>query len=296
MWALHNYPDFNDFFAISRNLGFQKIELNHQIDSKMLSQVNLDHYQFSSIHEPCPADISTKELVERDWLVSAVKEDCRNLGVKAVKKSIDLAHQLDVPIVVIHCGTVPVSHNFESKLRMQFNAGEIQSDEYLQVKSQIEQSRKDLVGARMPAVKKSLNQLLEYASQFKVKLGLENRYHYMDIPSIDEMADLLSLADASHLGFIYDVGHAQALDRLGFYRHEEWLMRFSSRMIGCHLHDVLGLIDHYAPGLGEIEFKFISKYLPNDAFRTFEMLPGNTLAQVRDGIQKLVEAGCIQYL
>jgi hypothetical protein len=87
MWPLKNYPDLNDFFIVSKRLGFQKIELNHQIDSAMLSRVNFDHYQLSSIHEPCPADIPTKELVERDWLISSCDEDSRRCGVEAVKRA-----------------------------------------------------------------------------------------------------------------------------------------------------------------------------------------------------------------
>ena len=93
-----------------------------------------------------------------------------------------------------------------------------------------------------------------YAGRFGIRLGLENRYHYMDIPTPDELEQLLELAGPDRLGFIYDVGHAQALDRLGFFPHEEWLKRFASRMIGAHLHDVIGVNDHHAPGLGEIDF------------------------------------------
>jgi len=296
MWALKNYPDLNDFFEVSRHLGFQKIELNHQIDSTMLSRVNLDHYQFSSVHEPCPADISTKELVDRDWLISSQNEDFRKQGVEAVRKSIFLAHELGASTVVIHCGNVTSNMSLESKLRALFEAGETESDQFFEIKSEYVQNRKDLVSPRLQAVKRSLNELIKYGVQIQVKLGLENRYHYMDIPSLEEMAELLNLADSSQLGFIYDVGHAQSLDRLGFYPHEDWLKRYSSRILGCHLHDVIGVTDHYAPGLGEIDFKIIAKYLPENAFRTLEMLPGNTLAQVKYGLKYLVETGCIKYL
>jgi sugar phosphate isomerase/epimerase len=296
MWAIYNYPDLNDFFTVSRQLGFQKIELNHQIDSAMLASVNFDHYQFSSIHEPCPADIANKELVDRDWLISAQDEDSRNRGVAAVKKSILLAHELDAPTVVIHCGNVTTDMSYETKLRLLFNAGKTQSDEYFYIKSQCIQKRNDLAGPRIQAVKKSLVELIEYADQYSVKLGLENRYHYMDIPTIDEMDDLLWLADSDRLGFIYDVGHAQALDRLGFFPHRNWLGRFSTRIFGSHLHDVIGVADHYAPGLGEVDFKYISNQLPENSFRTFELQPGNTLAQVKQGVDLLVKAGCIKYL
>ena len=108
-------PDLNDFFQVSRQLGFQKIELNHQVNSEMLSRVTLDHYQFSSVHEPCPADISTRDLVDRDWLISSQNETCRMHGVQAVKQSINLACKLGAPVVVIHCGNVTPDMSYESQ-------------------------------------------------------------------------------------------------------------------------------------------------------------------------------------
>jgi hypothetical protein len=48
--------------------------------------------------------------------------------------------------------------------------------------------------------------------------------------------------------------------------------------------------------MGEIDFFRIASYLPENSFRTFELLPGNTIAQVMDGLKYLIEAGCIKYL
>ncbi len=296
MWALNNYPDLNEFFSISRQLGFQQVELNHQIDSAMLAGIELDHYSFSSIHEPCPADISVKKLLDRDWIISSIDETSRRHGVEAIKNSIQLAHKLGAPVVVIHCGIIPVKVNHEGRLRVLFNCGEDQSEEYIEIKKQFIKLRESLIAHRLESVKKSIKELLEYAAPLNIKLGLENRYHYLDIPSMNEMGELLGLANESQLGFIYDVGHAQALDSLGFYPHEEWLKRYSSRMFGCHLHDVIGITDHYAPGLGTIDFKMIANYLAENAFRTVEVLPGNTLAQVKNGLSRLVDTGCIRYL
>ena len=260
----------------------------------MLKHVNFDHYQFSSIHEPCPADIPTKDLVKRDWMISSENEYARLQGVQAVKQSIHLANTLGAPVVVIHCGNVSTDMSFENQLRSLFKSGETQSLEYQEIKSQIVQSRLRQVGPRLQAVKNSLSELIELANKFNVKLGLENRYHYMDIPILDEMEELLQLADSSRLGFIYDVGHAQALGRLGFFPPMEWLERYSKRIFGSHLHDVIGLNDHLAPGLGEVDFNAIAHYLPLDSFRTLELLPGNTLAQVLGGVAHLVEAGCLK--
>jgi hypothetical protein len=43
MWAINNFPDLNQFVQVSKSLGFEGIELNHQVNSDMLSRVNWDH-------------------------------------------------------------------------------------------------------------------------------------------------------------------------------------------------------------------------------------------------------------
>ena len=294
MWAKKNYPKLSDFFEGARRLGFSKIELNHQIDSAMLVDIDMSQYQFSSVHEPCPSDISTEELKRQDWLMSSPDEDKRKRGVNAIKRSIDLAHQLNVSVVVVHCGMVSADLSAEKELRKLFEAGKTESDEYLEQKQNMTKRRADLIGPCFEAVKKSLLELLDYAAPFRIRLGLENRYHYFDIPSPDEMGELLALAGTEQLGFIYDVGHAQAMDRLGFYPHEDWLRRYATRMIETHLHDVVGVVDHHAPGLGEVDFDMVASYLPEDAIRTFELQATNSPEQVKAGLKYLVEHGCVK--
>jgi len=137
---------------------------------------------------------------------------------------------------------------------------------------------------------------LDFASRFEVRLGLENRYHLFDIPTQDEMAALLSLSEPEQLGFVYDVGHAMAMDRLGFYPNEMWLKRFGGRILGAHLHDVIGISDHYGPGLGEVDFRMVAGYLPKDAFRTIEVMSFNTPEQVKTGLKILVDTGCVNLI
>jgi sugar phosphate isomerase/epimerase len=84
------------------------------------------------------------------------------------------------------------------------------------------------------------------------------------------------------------------MDRLGFYPHEGWLQRYASRIIETHLHDVIGVNDHYAPGLGEVDFDMIASYLPDDAIRTFELQMTNSPEQVKAGLKYLVEHGCVK--
>ena len=293
MWATKTLPTLTDFFEFARRAGFSRIELNHKVTSAMLEGIDLSRYQISSVHEPCPADISADELKKRGWLISSTKEENRREGVKAIQRSIDLARQLKASIVVVHAGHVHSNTGPEKKLRAVIASGRRESDEYSEIHGQMIQARAESE-AGFESVQKSILELLAYAEGSGVRLGIENRYHYMEFPSPDELEILLSLAEPDRIGFLYDVGHAQTLDALGFYPHEEWLKRFGSRIIGTHLHDVVGTTDHYAPGLGIIDFDMVASYLPEDALRTCEFQAFNTPEQVKAGLKVLIERGCIK--
>jgi HAD superfamily hydrolase (TIGR01549 family) len=293
MWAIKNFPNLSDFFEAAERIGFAAFELNHQIDSVMLAGNHLNRYVFSSVHEPCPSDISTELLKDRDWLISSGNEEKRKRGVEVIKRSIDLAHQLGARIVVSHAGIVPGITDNENQLRKMYQSGLMETDEYKQVKKSMIDSRASLAKLHFEAVKKSLKELLAYAGKYNISLGIENRYHYFEIPSIDEMGELLNMGTPDQIGFIYDVGHAVVMERLGFFLHEEWLRRYAERMLECHLHDVRGIVDHFAPGLGEVDFKMVASYLPENIYRVFEVQNWNTYQQLKDGLVYLDEKGAI---
>ena len=294
LWAPKNSPRLPEFLQSALQMGFTHVELNHHINSSMLSGLDLSQWPLSSLHEPCPADVPVEELKARDWLVSATKEEHRQHGVEAIKRSIDLAARLGLRLIVVHAGMVSTDTTLEQQLRTLFKAGRAGNQEYRDVQRELTEVRGRRVPACLDAVRRSLQVLLDYAAPFGVRLGLENRYHYYDIPSLDEIGELLAMADASRLGFVYDVGHAQHLDRLGFYAHEDWLRRYSSRIVEVHLHDVKGVDDHLAPGLGEVDFDMVAHYLPSEAIRTVELQPVNSAEQVRAGLRYLATHGCLQ--
>ena len=117
----------------------------------------------------------------------------------------------------------------------------------------------------MRSVRRSLLELAEHAAQRGVRLGLENRLRYHDIPLPDELDELLDLGLGDVVGYWHDIGHAQVLEHLGFQTHEEWLRRFAGpegRLIGVHLHDVVGVTDHLAAGLGQVDWEMVAGYFP----------------------------------
>jgi len=296
MWAMRNFVGLEDFFESARRLGFSGIELNHQVTPAMLDGIDLSRYTFSSVHEPCPAAVSTDELKNRDWLISSTDEEKRRLGVEAIAVSIRLAAEQGARGVVIHAGTVVGDWSDEKRLKTMFYAGLAGTPEFESVRQRLAAARAASARPHVDAVKRSLVELLAVAIPLGVKLGLENRYHYQEIPLLDELEEMLLLASPEHLGFWYDIGHAQVMERLGFGAHLAWLERCGKRIIGVHIQDVTGITDHGAPGSGEVDFDRIIPFIPDNALRTFEVRPSNSYEQVQAALELLVKKGLIQCL
>jgi sugar phosphate isomerase/epimerase len=214
--------------------------------------------------------------------------------VRAVQRSMDLARELGAQTVVVHAGKVDVDPQLENTLWRLFEAGQTQTPPYNEARDRLITARAAQAEANLEAVQRSLVELAEYAGRLGIKLGIENRYHYLEIPLWDELGRLLEAVGDERVGFWYDVGHAHTLERLGFYAHEALLQRYASRMIGVHLHDVIGLTDHQAPGSGDVDWNLVVNYLPNDAIiRACEVRHYLTAEQVVAGLQFLADKGCI---
>ncbi len=131
---------------------------------------------------------------------------------------------MGAPAVVIHAGqTLPDHDRLEKKLRELLDAGQRDSDEYRTIHERMLGLRSENEAASFTSLRKSIQELLDYARPLHIQLGLENRFHFLEHPSPNELEILLGLAGQDQLGFIFDIGHAETLDRLGFYPGEEWL-------------------------------------------------------------------------
>ena len=144
-----------------------------------------------------------------------------------------------------------------------------------------------------PHARRSLEEITEYAAGCNVAVGLENRYHYHEFPSVDEMPELLRDYPPDVAGFWLDVGHAEVLDRLGLIPHSRWLDELAGRCIGSHVHDVDGLADHRAPGHGTADWPHYAAKLPPHIPRVFEINQKIPEDQVAASIPFLRERGVL---
>jgi len=281
------------FAAKAKELGFTHIEANASISPQMLSELLKTTVPISSIHSPCPAASSSRGIPISSLSLSSLDESEQMEAVSFTKQTIDLAESVKARAIVLHMGEVPIDLSLQDRLYKLHDGGYAQTKEYSQAKEELVYQRNSQAPHYLDAAKKSLREISEYSQQKGIILGLETRFHPHEIPNMDEMAELLNEVPESLVGYWHDVGHAEVQQQLGFSLHEEWLSRFRDRMVGIHLHDVLGISDHHAPGKGDMNWEMVTRYLPPRIVKVCEIGEWNDEEQMQGVVEFLQKKGVL---
>jgi sugar phosphate isomerase/epimerase len=259
----------------------------------MLNELLKTAVPISSIHSPCPAVLSSKGSPVSSLSLSSLDMSERMEAVSFTKRTIDLAANVSARAIVLHMGEVPIDLSLQERLYRLRDGGYNQTEEYRQVKESLVQQRLSLARPYVDAARKSLQELSRYSRQKGIMLGLETRFHFSEIPNMDEMAGLLDKVSERLAGYWHDVGHAEVQQQLGFSFHEEWLSRFKDRMVGIHLHDVRGISDHRTPGNGNMNWEMIAKHLPQGIVRVCEIGEWSDEGQMQGVVKFLQKKGIL---
>jgi len=293
MWAKGRFSHMAEFAARAKELGFTHVEANASISPRMLSELIETTVPISSIHSPCPTVLSSRGIPIANLSLSSLDERERMEAVSFTKKTIDLASNVSAKAIVLHMGEVPIDLSLQDRLYKLYDESHAQTEEYSQAKEELIYQRISQVPPYLEAVRGSLQELSEYSRQKGIILGLETRFYLHEIPNMDEMAELLNEVPGSPVGYWHDVGHAEVQQRLGFGLHKEWLSRFKHRMIGIHLHDVLGISDHRAPGKGDVNWEMVAKYLPQGVVKVCEIGEWNDEEQMQGVVNFVQKEGIV---
>lgn len=296
MWWNRPVMSADEFCSKGRSLGFTRFELNHQVPPEALAEFNLGIYHMGSLHDPCPALIPAKTLEKADQVITSLDETLRERAVDGVKNTIQEAYNLGARHVVIHPGRIPGDHSMDDQLRMLYRAGLKGTDQYEDLRLRVMADRAERCKPHLKQLIKSLYDIVAFAEGKSITLGLENRFHYYELPIYDELEILLNEFQQPWVGWQLDLGHIQTLSQLGLTEFDPWLTNFGSRITGVHLHDVRGITDHQAPGTGELDFVKIAAVLPPYCYRTVEVDKSATFEEIAAGLKLLAKTGCITQL
>jgi sugar phosphate isomerase/epimerase len=278
-----------------RDLGFRRLEAYQHFTPDALRalahEAQQRHVEIASLHAPCPVPAGQGGFPAPlgDWLASTNPAE-RARSVDAHKGTIDAAVELGAKAIVVHLGNTGVASRQPALFDVIARFGRL-SDAHLKLRDAAWQERQAACGPHLEAAIESIRALGEHARGTGVRLGLECRDGYFEIPSLDELADVLRACDGLPVGYWHDSGHGAKLDYLGFVEHEEFLRRYGAHIVGMHIHDTRAGRDHLAPGEGSTDFAMLGHYLRPETIRTLELSRSVTATEITRALDILEPLG-----
>lgn len=303
-WNSFRHTDGYAMLREIADLGFTHAELSHGIRIVLLPgvirAVEEGVIQISSTHNFCPLPTGISQAAPNLFEPSARDHREHEQWLRHTKRSLDFAAQVKSRVLVMHLGSVKFFWlNPARKLKAfarQNPTAVIPEDRAYQavLKKSCEKLRLRM-GPYWNQVKKSIEEVREYAVKQGVRLGFENREKFEELPSDDDFEALLSGMNQPHTaGYWHDTGHADIKQSMGMLDHRLHLERNASRLLGFHLHDVTpDGKDHQPIGSGHIDFKMISSFWRPEHSLTLELSPRVKMEDVvlsKQRIEALLEA------
>jgi sugar phosphate isomerase/epimerase len=286
----------SDLLDEHERLGFRRLEAYALHTPESLNNLGREarerNFEITSLHAPCPIAVDERGNRARwgDWLASTNSTD-RTFAVDTVKRTIDAATELGARGIVIHLGTTSLSWMRVRAVGDIITREGRNSEAHLKLVAQVRQEREANKGPHLEAGLKSIQALGEHALGTPVRLGVEVRDNFQEIPSLDEVGEILSACDGLPVGYWHDAGHGAKLEYYGFVEHEEYLRRYADRMVGMHVHDTQGTRDHRAPGQGGTDFSMLAKYVRPDTILTLELHADVLAEHIEPGVEMLLALG-----
>lgn len=274
-WNAKKHTNGKNLLFEIKNLGFTKVELSFNITDSMIEEIKTASKQeipeIISVHNFCPIpDNLTRETALPDcYNMASLDQEIRGHALKYTKRTIDSACSLGAKAVVLHCGRVEIPDRMRALIGLD-EQGLNGSKKFKILRSEIIKERLTYAKPYFTNTLKSLEELNAYASARKIALGIETRFYYREIPSFEEIGVILGKFRDSNISYWHDTGHAQIMENLGFSLHKDYLERYSQRMLGIHLHDIKGCLDHLAPSKGEFDFSSLVPFLKKETLKVIE--------------------------
>jgi len=274
------------------DLGFRTLEVDYRVTAEAARAiggfVKAGAITVPSVHNFSP--LGPGELPSHQGghklSLATRDEDERRRAVELTLVSAALAHDLGARALVLHLGETDIPRDYLKQLAGVVKAEGAASPQAARLREGLKVARHGKIAPLLDAAERSLGELLQGTDPALI-LCIENRNHYHQLPLADEAVRLIEALGSPRVRYWHDVGHAHALEVLGFMPHLGTLKSMVPYLHGMHLHDALFTADHKAPGTGEIDFASILALAPAEVLKVLELAPAVAREEV---------AECLAYL
>ncbi len=275
------------------DLGFDTVELGHGTRLPLVEGIikmwEAGKVKISSLHNFCPLPPEIPRASPDCYQLTSHLDGERERALRHSFKTIDFAKKLGAQFVVMHLGSVAVGEYTNRLVRMA-EVGMHMTSDFVRLRAEGVKKREASWERPYQRMLVGLRKIYDYAAERGIRLGIESRHSFEEMPSEREMVNVLAQFDAPTAGYWHDFGHVQVKHNLGFLDHFEWLQKVAPRLIGCHLHDTKWPgRDHMAPFTGDVEYDKLMPLIPKGMLFVFEMSPRRTAEEITTALAKWKE-------
>jgi len=299
-WCSARHTDGYAMLQEVAGMGFGHVELSHGIRITLvpgiLKALNEGFIQVSSTHNFCPLPAGMVHPAPNLFEPSAPAGHGHehDQWLRHTRRTLDFAAQVRAQAVVVHLGSVRFFWFDPGRRLRHFVRGHpsaaIPADErYQRLLTKASARMRRCMPAFFAQTRSSIAEILPYAAEKNMRLGLENREKFGELPLDGDFPVLFdSLPQPGPAGYWHDTGHAELKERMGLTTQRRLLEENAVRLVGFHLHDVDAAgQDHQPIGRGNVDFKMVRQFWRPHHLLVLEFSPRVDAAEVRESKRRI---------
>ncbi|MDP3849336.1 MAG: sugar phosphate isomerase/epimerase [Luteolibacter sp.] len=291
-WNNSRHSDGESMIEEIVDLGFQHIELSHGMTIAKLPGIRRAYqrglFTCSGVHNFFPSPVEVMIDAPDAYEFTSHRPGDRKRAMDMTLRTLELAMEFNAQYLVLHMGSVPMSpKKWTRPLTAAVAAGGGHSREFIKAKLAFVRKREKVAPLYYHRAIEALAAIAEKAAECGVKLAIESRSRFEDMPTEREMFRLQEhFADNPWVGYWHDFGHVQLKHNLGLLDHLEWLERISPHLIGGHVHDVeWPARDHRVPFSGTLDYAPLLEFFPPGCPLVWELSPTREASEIRSALE-----------
>ncbi|MCU0779615.1 MAG: sugar phosphate isomerase/epimerase [Akkermansiaceae bacterium] len=253
-WNNSRHIDGEAMIAEILELGFRHIELSHGMTVAKLPGIRKafqnDGFSCAGVHNYFPSPVEVMIDAPDAYEFTSHRPADRQRAMDMTFKTLDIAAEFGARYLVLHMGSVPLRPaKWTRPLTEMTRDGLGHTADYARAKLNFVKKREKIAPLYYQRAISALETIAERAAQAGVKLAIESRSRYEDVPSEREMV---------------------RLQEQGKVRHDvEWPAR-----------------DHRVPFSGMIDSQSVLRYFPPELPLTWELSPTREAADIVAALAK----------
>ncbi len=288
MWNLRRHTVGSAMIDEIKQLGFHQVELNYNVTAELLStiepMIERGEIQISSVHNVFPF-INDNDYDTDSVMLAFDDVDKRRRSVELLIGSIEHAHRYGAKGVVVHPSEVPFDYNIDAALKKIWIEQGKDSPDYLRLWAEMMERRNALAPIYVQRVQESLEQVCDYMArrQLDIKIGIETRSRCYQIPTLQEADQIITALAGAPVYLWYDIGHGMLMERMGLYDNVNEIKALKDKVLGVHIHETVGLVDHWCPYIQSRDARTFDAFLEIiDAapIKVYELRAPNTAEEI----------------